>query len=109
MIDLGRNRFLVEPHDPLPELRGRELFADFETTSFNRKVEAFRPYNGHRACGVAVTVDDDPRSFYVPFRHRTGGLNHPRGIEWFRDLLKHFQQWINANVKFDAHFAVADG
>lgn len=110
MLALGENRFLIQPEDPLPELRAKKfLFLDVETTSFNDKVEAFRPYAGHRICGVALTVDDDPRTWYLPVRHRSGG-NVPveRWKPWLQDIVGSAPYWVNHNVKFDAHFLSVD-
>lgn len=111
MINLGEDRFLVEPGDDLPDLRvEKHLFLDGETTGFSDKVEAFHPYHGHRLCGFAVTADADPRCWYVPVRHR-GASNVPESKwkPWARHLLERAPAWVNHNVKFDAHFMHVDG
>jgi DNA polymerase-1 len=120
MISLGQNRFVVESASELPDMmNAKMLFQDFETTSFNREVEAFQPFHGHRISGIAVTRDDDPRSFFVPVRHNANPgrewKSHPKNLPlenvrpWLRDTLATCENWINHNVLFDAHFAARDG
>jgi len=113
MIRLGPNKFLVQSESELPNLDSCiELFADFETTSFDPKQEAFYAYRGHRIAGIAVTWDDHSSAYYVPIRHRGSISNVPLEpvIKWLRAAVSPTRRkWINHNVKFDAHFAKADG
>jgi DNA polymerase I-like protein with 3'-5' exonuclease and polymerase domains len=96
----------------LPDINPKDLFCDAETTSGEDFVEAFHPYLGHRACGWAFTWDDEKDAFYVPLRHRdpeTENLPLEPVLRWFQEVLNRSKRWINHNVKFDAHFAHADG
>jgi DNA polymerase I-like protein with 3'-5' exonuclease and polymerase domains len=98
----------------LPEAaRGaRELFLDVETMPGDGDPHRWgnRPYAGDRICGFALTWDDEPRSFYVPIRHQSGA-NVPleAGLAYLRDVVGSCKNWVNPNVKFDAHFAAVDG
>jgi DNA polymerase-1 len=102
---------IVESASELPDLRGaRTAFVDVETTSFSDTEKALNPWRGHRVAGVAVTVDDDPRAWYAPMRHRLGpNLPVDAVTRWTRDILNTCSEWANHNVKFDAHFLEADG
>jgi DNA polymerase-1 len=105
----------------LPDLSAaRDLFVDFETTSFDSKTPAFHPYKGHRIAGIAVTVDDEPDAWYVPLRHAThyeslfaqpSNIDDVSGaLRWLGDTLTGTgKRWINHNNKFDAHFAHCEG
>jgi len=127
MIELSPGRYMVETLAELPKLHGcKELFLDAETTMLGRTREkaadgtmklrkrAVEPHLGDRACGWAITADTLSDSWYVPIRHSSPGaekrnLDPGRVSEWLQDVLQSAEYWINANVKFDMHFAAADG
>ena len=95
----------------LPEPRPCErLYADCETNSFDDRVPGFEAYSGHRACGWAITWDDEPGAWYVPVRHQDKKWNLPLlpVLEWLERWLRCSKQWVNHNVKFDAHFQYVD-
>lgn len=109
--DLGLAR-IVQNVSELPEPRQcKFLYADAETTSFNPLMKAFRPYQGDRVCGWALTWDDTPGAWYVPFRHHDRRWNLPEAavLAWFCDWLANCYEWVNHNVKFDAQFAFVEG
>lgn len=116
MIVLGNNSYLVESLSELPNFsRANELYLDFETTSWSPSEAAFQPYLGHSIAGAAVTADDCPDAYYVPVRHHfTDNRRHSDNVDekqfrsWLQDVLQ-CDNWINANVKFDAHFAAEEG
>lgn len=113
MIDLGKNRHIVESIGELPEFsKGCTLHADAETTSFDDRESAFRHHHGHRVAGWAVRLAGGAHSFYVPVRHRAPGANNldPSAVSsWFQAQLEKTAVWKNYNIKFDAHFHEADG
>ena len=117
MIKFPNGGRIVEHTSELPDLaHARELFLDFETTAFSPAVKAFNAYKGHRACGIAVTVNDEPGAWYVPIRHHDkSNTLHPANLDldtvlrWSRDLITTCRDWVNHGVKFDAHFAAEDG
>lgn len=117
MIDLKQNRFLVESASELPDFtNAKDLYVDFETTSFDPAEAAYSPHKGHRICGVAVTADDCPQAYYVPVRHHfKDGTYQPGNVDleqtqrWLKDVIGTSKQWVNTNVKFDAHFAHYEG
>lgn len=109
----GRRGILCESASELPEIKGRGIkrhFTDFETTSFDPKVPALRPYNGHRIAGIATLFDDEEVGFYVPIRHSDEDWNLPPeiGLRWLTDILQEVPTWINHNLVFDANFAFCD-
>jgi len=80
---------------------------DVETTSFDDKVKAFHPFNGHRIVGVAIGTPD--KQWYLPLRHREGGnLPLEPTLKWLRETLA-TRNIINHNVKFDGRFLAVDG
>lgn len=116
MIKLADNSFMLTRPDELPAsyVGVDRLFMDFETTSGDPKEPALQPYKHSKICGIAVSVDDDERIYYIPIRHN--GLhaqNSNLPIEavrrWLRDVVGSCKDWINHNVLFDAHFAAQEG
>lgn len=109
MISLSTNQFMIQSAAELPDLRGRDLFLDVETTSGDPKVAAFSPWHGHRILGFAFAVDDSP-VYYVPMRHQSGNVPLQASQKYLRDLIQsRSTRWINHGIKFDAHFTKADG
>ena len=117
MYKVGDNYIIIEHPSELPDLRNaRYLYMDFETTSFDPARAANQAHKGDRIAGIAVTVDDDPNCYYVPIRHyhhEDGSMNAanlPIEVvqEWLNDCTSTCEEWVNANVKFDAHFARFD-
>lgn len=113
MRSLRNGALLCETVEDLPDFsNAREVFMDFETTSFDRRVKAFLPFHGHRICGIAVTVDDERLSWYVPIRHTDDDWNLPIDPvrAWLRDIVRRPElDWINHNVKFDMRFLHQEG
>jgi len=112
MVNLSPNKILIERASELPDMsKARELFVDFETTSFVDGDKALNPYKGHRIAGVCATRDDDPTAYYVPLRHRDEqwNIDVDAGLRWLRDAITTCEDWVNHNVKFDAHFAAVEG
>jgi len=89
----------------------KELYLDFETTSFDPNVEALKPHHGHRIAGICITADEHKGAWYVPVRCTRGNWNLPvdNVMPWLKDIVESSDDWINHNVKFDAHFARYDG
>lgn len=114
---------IITQTDQIPRIIGTtdELFLDVETASFDDSRGGVRPYQGDRICGVAFTVDRDRRTWYLPIRHRDdhGSLPWPKeynnvdpaqAMKFFGDLLGNPKiNWINHNIKFDAHFFAVEG
>lgn len=113
MIYLAPNSYLIESVEELPNFVGvEELFLDVETTHFGRRPKdmATNPWIGDRICGLSVAVDDEPTVFYIPMRHKVSrNLPLEASKRWLKDVIGSAKKWINHNIKFDAHFALADG
>lgn len=133
MINL-KNGYLIESVSELPEFFGcKEVYLDIESRNFiaerlwqkrkdegklsdedNKllKVGGFYPFGGDRVCGVAITVDEDPCSYYLPVRHIDTLLykNLPLNLvmDWVRKVLTTCDTWINHHINFDAQFLAAD-
>lgn len=103
MIEFDNGGILIEEGDDLPNLIGaRDLFMDFETSSCDPKIKSLNPWkvdNCHVA-GLAITVDDCKRSWYVP----RWLLN----LDWLADVMDASECWSNHNVKYDVHVAYND-
>ena len=111
MIEFENGGRLVQTLDELPNLKNaKSLFLDTETTSFDPKVPALKPYHGHRVCGIGVTADDIKGAWYMPIRchHEKWNLPLEGVINWARDTINSCTDWVNHNVKFDAHFVKQD-
>jgi len=117
MIDLrvqsGQRCKMLEPGDPLPDLRGaRELYLDVETTSGDPKLKAISPWHGDEIAGIAVTHDDNPDAYYIPIRHwdyEHRCLPIEQVHRWLKETVGANNDWVNHNVKFDAHFCTNEG
>jgi len=111
MLKFENGGRLVQTLDELPNLKNaKELFLDFETTSFDPKVPSFKPYHGHRIAGVCITADNHKGAWYAPIRckHKQWNLPLEPTLKWLRDVVGTCEDWVNHNVKFDAHFAKQD-
>lgn len=111
---------VVESFDDLPTPGSfRVAYIDVETVSGSPSRGGVLPYRGDRIAGVAMTVDDDPVAYYVPIRHVDPGTlfdDQPRNLDvdgfrrYFADVLGDPSvEWVNHNIKFDAHFFHVDG
>lgn len=101
---------MVQTEQELPGLENsQEIFLDFETKSGDPKRGGDSPYLGDRIAGIAITVDENPLSWYVPIRHKSGNIPLEATIEWLQGIISSCTDWVNHNVLFDAHFAEMDG
>ena len=101
---------IVQRIDDLPNFKGcKRLYLDVETTSFDDAVPALNSWAGHRIAGIAVCADDS-KAYYLPIRHQnSNNLPIDMVMRWLHETLKHCGEWVNHNIKFDAHFVEAEG
>lgn len=103
MIEYQNGGILIQEGDDLPNLRhARDLVMDLETSSCDPKIKSLNPWkvaNCHVA-GVAITVDDCKRAWYIP----RWLLN----LDWLADIMDDVKVWTNHNVKYDVHVAYND-
>ena len=112
MIDFDNGGHLVQSLNELPNLKNAtNLYIDFETTSFDPGVKALLPHQGHKIAGICITADDIQDSWYIPIRCTWKHWNLPIApvIAWLKDIIESCENWINHNIKFDAHFARYEG
>lgn len=112
MLNFENGGRLVQELSELPNLKNaKSLFLDTETTSFNPKEKALKPYHGHRICGIGVTADEVKGAWYVPVRchHDQWNLPVENVMKWVEDTVNSCTDWVNHNVKFDAHFLHQEG
>ena len=121
MQTIEPHKILIEKPSELPDLSSgvKRLFLDVETRwsvewkpkySAGEGARGTYPWKGDRICGVSVTWDDNPDSFYIPVRHSRGG-NLPVDVfqRWLKDTLASGASWINHFVVFDAVMAHFEG
>jgi DNA polymerase-1 len=108
MIEFSNGGCLVETLEELPNLASvTDLFADFETTSGDERKDSLDPWHDCDVAGIAVTIDDIPRAWYVPVNHHSYmNLDRGRVTSWLRNIMTNADRWINHNVKYDAHVSV---
>jgi len=112
MLNFENGGRLVQDVSELPNLKNAtHLYCDMETTSFDRKVKAFRPYHGHRVAGICITADKHQPAWYVPIRCNHEKWNVPLQpvLNWIDEIINSCEEWVNHNIKFDAHFIAQDG
>jgi len=106
--------------DTLPEIPDKidTLYLDVETVSGNVNRGATLPYMGDRICGVAFTYDDCKDSWYLSIRHKPSdelfgepvdNIELSQAVDFIQSLIDRSKQWVNHNIKFDAHFLSVDG
>lgn len=110
---------MVQCIEDLPNVDGdiAEVFCDAETTSGSPNRMAVKPYHGDQIGGLAFTMDDAPMSWYIPVRYNANLLwqNDVKClpmeviVAFMRRLLRKGRDWINHNIKFDAHFFAKAG
>lgn len=113
MIKFNNGVMLLEHVSELPvgAIGAKRLYLDHETNSYDDKRGGDNPWGGDRSCGISVTWDEHPIAYYIPIRHETlhGNLELDPVLAWHRDAISKCDEWVNHNVKFDAHFSKADG
>jgi DNA polymerase-1 len=73
-----------------------------ETTSGSKKEKSTNPWHNCKVCGIAVKTPDSP-AYYVPYKHLFNPIEQIHIRDWLADLLRNTSNWINHNVKYDAH------
>lgn len=102
MIQFRNGGILVQSLSELPNLQGaKDIYVDFETSSGNPKIKSINPWKNCRPIGTCITVDNAPNAWYIPWE-----LEHK---QWLQDIFDSCTQWINQNIKYDAHVATRAG
>lgn len=76
------------------------LYADFETSSGHPSETSTNPWRNCSAIGAAVSFGDDSPVWFVPRELMVSG--------WWRDVIAATKNWVNQNVKYDAHVSTND-
>lgn len=101
-ITFSNGGILVEDESELPDLRGKEMFLDMETTSFDKKFKSVNPWFKCWPLGIAIKVDSGS-AYYVPLNHAKGRNLDPHRVQkWLINVINNVEVWINHNVKYDA-------
>ena len=107
---------IAESVAELPSLAGaKTLYLDLETTSGADSEEGTNFWHeGVEACGVAVVADAWEDAWYAPIRHSAPGskrwnLDPAAVMRWAGEGVASCKEWVNANVKFDAHGLAKEG
>jgi len=103
MIRFENGGILVNHPSELPNFVGASsVFLDFETTSGDEKQDSLNPWHHCGIAGIAITVDDCPNAYYIPFQHWEHA-DQQAAADWLYDVLMNCDYWINHNIKYDAH------
>ena len=110
MLKFSNKSYLIQDPKDLPNLTGAHtVYVDFETTSGAKDKMSVNPWFNCSVAGFAITVDDDPRAYYVPVNHFHGGnIDRRAAIKWLKAVLDSCVQWVNHNIKYDLHVAEND-
>ena len=114
------NYKIITRVEDLPRLpkKIKTLYLDVETTTDDKSRGAFLPYKGDRVCGVAFSFDDCEQYWYLVMRHNPvqelfdesySNLPLHLAVGFLQELLDISDDWVNHNVKFDAHFLAVEG
>jgi DNA polymerase-1 len=100
--------YLVNDVAELPALEGASVvYLDFETTSGNPKLDSLNPWHNCKVALIAITVDDNPTAYAIPYMHFSEG-DKDTIQQWLGGILYSCEIWENQNVKYDAHVAAND-
>lgn len=105
MIQFPNGGLLVEDKDDLPwHLVGcQDVYLDFETTSYDSKLDSLNPWHHCWIAGFGVTGDDHAPAYYIPVRDTQ--RDESKIFDFLFELFSNCRRWINHNVKYDAHVA----
>ncbi len=112
MIRFANGGRLVQSCDELPALENaKRLYLDFETTSGDFRKDSLNPWQNCSIAGACVTVDDAEGAWYVPVGHADERWNLPREnvLRWLTQVVGSADEWVNHNIKYDAHVAAREG
>lgn len=104
----------VQAWEDLPRLSdGGTIYIDVETDSSLAKEDKPLPYGRDRIVGYSITDETADQAWYLPVRHsgRDGSLfetaknlDPAKAVKWIGARINYADEWVNHNVKFDAHF-----
>ena len=100
MIRFDNGGVLVQKPSELPNLRAKKLVMDFETSSGDPKKMSVNPWMDCRVCGVALCEHGSNEAWYVPRPYLD--------LDWLLEIYLYSEEWINHNVKYDAHVGMND-
>lgn len=94
---------LVEDLSELPNIKGSEIFLDFETGSGDPKKTSLHPWHNCFIVGVCITADSMSGAWYIPVGHQDErwNLDKDKVFQWLNDVLRRADMWTNHNVKYD--------
>ncbi len=95
-------KYLIQDVNSLPPIpqKIKRLYADFETSSGDDNLTSLNPHHNCTPIGLAITWDDNPDAYFVT--HET--ITYlSEGFYWLRDLFDRTINWVNHNIKYDAH------
>lgn len=103
MIKFANGGRLVQAVHELPDVHAKQVFIDLETTSGGPKLTSLNPWHHCSIAGICITYDDCPTSWYIPIGHNDTRWNIDRDavLRWANSIT--YDEWINHNVKYDAH------
>jgi DNA polymerase I-like protein with 3'-5' exonuclease and polymerase domains len=106
MIFKNGGVYVLNPKD-LPKLAGASMiFLDYETTSGHPKRVSYNPFHCCGVAGFAITVDDNPTSWYIDYMRMS--YDDQRIVQaWLQEVYDGCEYWINQNVKYDMHVAAS--
>lgn len=97
MICFKNGGILCEFVNELPKISHDNyiLYGDFETTSRDSKLDSINPWKHCWPIGFAMTYDDDPRAWFIPFSLFDKS--------YLQNLMSRAAQWVNHHIKYDMH------
>jgi DNA polymerase I-like protein with 3'-5' exonuclease and polymerase domains len=113
MLEFGNGHRLIESLSELPVealRRCKTIYLDFETTSFDDKLDALNPWHHCWVAGFAITGDDLPGAWYVAINHRGGKhcVDKEQAAEVLDSIMTPEKTWVNHNIKYDMHVMAND-
>ena len=113
MIYFDNGGILITSLDELWSIRDNLItlkgFLDVETTSGRPDKTSLNPWHDCDVLGIAICSNliKSP-AYYIPINHKYSNdlipnLSKDKVAEWLRDIFNHWNEWENANIKYDAH------
>lgn len=81
-----------------------KVYCDFETSSGAPDRDSLNPWANCSLALIAITVDECPQALAIPYMH-FDPAEQEIIRDWLGAVLYNCDEWINQNVKYDAHVA----
>lgn len=107
MLTFENGGRLIQDVAELPNfVNAYSVFCDVETSSGSPLLDSLNPWHNCKVAGFGIAADDSP-AYYVDYA-RLPAEQQTYARNWLNDTLETCKQWVNHNIKYDAHVIAND-